>query len=144
MEYGVKAIIKAFSYYINIINKKTWSGYYFKNMIECRMNRRNLKTSRENQTAYSENEEPLVSVLIPTYNRAKILVERTIPSVLKQTYQNFEIIIVGDHCADDQVEILNNLNDKRIKFCNLPNRGNYPKILVIGGWLLARYLEMQL
>lgn len=57
-----------------------------------------------------------------TYNRGKILTERTIPSVLKQTYQNFEIIIVGDNCTDNTEELLNDFNDDRIKFYNLLKR----------------------
>jgi glycosyltransferase involved in cell wall biosynthesis len=109
------------------IGKRIYYGFYFKNLIERRRNRLFLKQARDNLSTSSIHEEPLVSVLIPTYNRAKILVERAIPSVLNQTYQNFEIIIVGDGCASEQMEILNTLKDKRIKFYNLPNRGNYPK-----------------
>jgi len=64
--------------------------------------------------------------LIATYNRGKLLTERTIPSVLKQTYQNFEIIVVGDHCTDNTDKLIEDLGDKRIKFHNLPKRGEYP------------------
>ena len=73
------------------------------------------------------DDRPLVSVVIPTYNRAAILAERTLPSVLNQTYQNFEIIVVGDHCTDDTAERLQALQDPRIVFHNLPERGKYPK-----------------
>jgi glycosyltransferase involved in cell wall biosynthesis len=52
--------------------------------------------------------------------------ERTIPSVLRQTYQKFEIVVVGDHCTDNTEELLMRFNDKRIKFYNLPERGIYP------------------
>ncbi len=71
--------------------------------------------------------EPLVSVVIPTWNRGKLLAERTIPSLLSQTYQNFEIVIVGDHCDDDTEERLAAFGDPRIRFTNLPRRGNYPE-----------------
>jgi len=64
--------------------------------------------------------------VIPTYNRASILAERTIPSVLRQTYQNFEIVVVGDHCTDNTEELLRKFNDERIRFHNLPKRGDYP------------------
>jgi glycosyltransferase involved in cell wall biosynthesis len=44
--------------------------------------------------------DPLVSVVIPTYNRAHVI-ERTIADVRKQTYPNLQIVIVDDGSADD-------------------------------------------
>jgi glycosyltransferase involved in cell wall biosynthesis len=82
---------------------------------------------KHRKQSITENKKPLVSVLIPTYNRAKLLTERTIPSVLNQTYDNFEIIIVGDHCTDETEKFIESINDSRIKFLNLPERGNYPE-----------------
>src|SRR5436309_477347 len=41
-------------------------------------------------------DQPLVSVCVATYNRARLLVERCISSVLQQTYANLELIVVGD------------------------------------------------
>jgi hypothetical protein len=73
------------------------------------------------------NKHPLVSVVIPTYNRARLLSERAVPSILNQTCQDFEIVIVGDHCTDDTKELLTKLGDDRIKFYNLPKRGKYPE-----------------
>lgn len=80
---------------------------------------------------------PLISIRIATYNRADELINRAIASVLEQTYQNFEIVVVGDHCTDDTEEKLKKLKDKRIRFYNLPNRTVYPedrtrKWMVIG------------
>ena len=60
-----------------------------------------------------DNEKPTVSVIIPTYNRAHIL-GRAIQSVLDQTYQDFEIIVVDDGSTDNTDEVINNFNDKRI------------------------------
>jgi glycosyltransferase involved in cell wall biosynthesis len=71
-------------------------------------------------------EDPLVSIIIATYDRGKILVERTIPSILNQTYQNFEVIIVGDCCIDNTAELISRIKDPRINFYNLPKRGKYP------------------
>lgn len=58
---------------------------------------------------------PEVSVIIPTYNRAQSL-SRAIQSVLNQTYQNFELIIVDDMSRDNTEEVIKNFNDSRIKY----------------------------
>jgi glycosyltransferase involved in cell wall biosynthesis len=101
-------------------------NYYLKNWAECRKNKKLLNDARNSMKKDSGNNNPLISVRIPTYNRGSILAERTIPSVLRQTYQNFEIIVVGDHCTDNTEELLRKFNDRRINFYNLPKRGNYP------------------
>ena len=59
------------------------------------------------------NNRPLVSIIITTYNRAKTL-GRTIDSVLKQTYSNYEIIIVDDCSTDNTSEVLRKYQDSRI------------------------------
>jgi glycosyltransferase involved in cell wall biosynthesis len=71
--------------------------------------------------------EPLISIIIATYNRAPILVNRTIPSILNQTYKNFEIVVVGDNCIDNTPELIKSITDARLKFYDLDKRGNYPK-----------------
>jgi glycosyltransferase involved in cell wall biosynthesis len=70
---------------------------------------------------------PLVSIIIATYNRSSILINRTIPSILNQSYKNFEIVIVGDHCIDDTPTLIKKMISSRIKFYDLPKRGKYPK-----------------
>lgn len=52
----------------------------------------------------------LVSVIIPNYNHAKYLDER-IQSILNQTYQNFEIIILDDSSTDNSIEVINKYKD---------------------------------
>lgn len=74
----------------------------------------------------SAEEEPLVSVTIPTWNRAELLVEQTLPSVLAQTYPHLEVVIVGDHCTDDTERRLRKIRDTRVRWVNLPVRGDYP------------------
>lgn len=65
----------------------------------------------------------LVSVIIPVYN-AKDFIERTITSVLKQTYKELEIIVVDDGSPDDSVDICRNkFNDPRIRIIQQANRG---------------------
>lgn len=61
---------------------------------------------------------PLVSVLMVTYNRASTLKE-TIASVLNQTYKNIHFIIVDDGSTDETREIVESFQDDRIEFCSL-------------------------
>lgn len=64
-----------------------------------------------------------VSVIVPTYNCSKYI-EQTLRSVLLQTLQNFEIIVVDDCSTDDTVNIVKSINDQRIKlFINGKNMG---------------------
>ena len=60
--------------------------------------------------------KPLVSVCIPTYNAKKTVVS-TLQSILNQTYQNLEIIIVDNNSTDDTLTILQKFDDPRIKIC---------------------------
>ena len=56
-------------------------------------------------------ERPTVSVIIPTYNRA-YLIDRSIQSVLNQTYQDFELIIVDDSSTDNTEKIIKKFQEK--------------------------------
>ena len=56
-----------------------------------------------------------VSVIIPTYNRSKML-RRAIESVLRQTRQDFEIIVVSDGSTDETEEMIASLDESRILF----------------------------
>jgi len=56
---------------------------------------------------------PSLSVLLPVYNGGLYL-ERAIESILKQSFTDFELIIVNDNSSDDSEIIINNFNDSRI------------------------------
>jgi glycosyltransferase involved in cell wall biosynthesis len=86
---------------------------------------------------YSDpNEDHLVSIMIPTYNHGQLLIERTLPSIFAQTYQNFEVVIVGDHCVDNTPELIAKLNHPKVRFYNLNKRGSYPQD-VASRWFVA-------
>lgn len=63
-------------------------------------------------------ERPLVSVVMPSYNHERY-VAKAIESVLKQTYTNFELIIVDDASEDRTADIIQQYKDLRIKFVGL-------------------------
>lgn len=62
----------------------------------------------ENNTL--QNRKPLVSVIIPNYNHARYLPQR-IESVLNQTYENFEVIILDDKSSDNSIEVIKRYED---------------------------------
>jgi len=64
---------------------------------------------------------PLVTVIIPTYNRAQTLC-CAIQSVLNQDFTDFEIQVVGDCCTDESEEVVLSFKDPRIQWTNLPKR----------------------
>lgn len=67
--------------------------------------------------------EPIVSIILPTFNREKLLV-RAINSVLNQTIQNWELIIVDDGSTDNTFEVVNSYLQKQenIRYIKHSNR----------------------
>lgn len=62
------------------------------------------------------------SVVIPTYNRADFI-KRCIDSVLEQTFQDFEIVVVDNFSDDNTLEIIESYNDARIHIFQIHNNG---------------------
>ncbi|MCU0445216.1 MAG: glycosyltransferase family 2 protein [Microscillaceae bacterium] len=57
----------------------------------------------------------LFSIVIPTYNRAEFI-QHTIESILKQTYQNFEIIVVDDGSTDHTAQVVQDIQSDKISY----------------------------
>ncbi len=99
-------------------------------------------------------EQILFSVIIPLYNKQDYIT-RTINSVLNQTYQNFEIIVVDDGSTDKSLSVVKTVKDKRIKVFFQKNlgvsnarnngikkaKGNYIAFLDADDEFLPKYLE---
>lgn len=63
---------------------------------------------------------PFFSIIIPTYNRA-LLIERAIQSLLKQSFNDFEIIIVDDGSTDNTEDVIKEFNDLRLFYYKKKN-----------------------
>ena len=96
---------------------------------------RELRATSAYEQAYTDP-DPLVSVLIPTYNRLDLLRSRAIPSVLAQEHRNLEIVVVGDAADFGEADLMAGFERSPIRFFNLANRGPYPED-VRRRWLVA-------
>lgn len=68
-------------------------------------------------------DDVLISVILPVYNAEKYIKE-SIESILNQTYENFELIIINDGSTDDTEMIIKSFSDKRIRYyTNNKNEG---------------------
>ncbi|MGC1549885.1 MAG: glycosyltransferase [Rhodanobacter sp.] len=87
-----------------------------------------IRASTGYAAAYAE--QPLISIIVPTYNRAKIIIERTLPSILRQDYAHWELLIVADCMDEADAALLRDAaaHDPRVHFHNLKRRGNYPSM----------------
>ena len=65
------------------------------------------------------NSAPRVSVIIPTYNRSNVL-RQAIANVLRQSYADYELLVVGDGCTDDSAAVVAGFADLRVRWINLP------------------------
>jgi len=74
---------------------------------------------------------PIVSVVIPTYNRAEFIT-RSVKSALKQTIKNIEVIVVDDGSTDNTNQVISNINDERLRFIKLFENKGAPAARNIG------------
>jgi glycosyltransferase involved in cell wall biosynthesis len=71
----------------------------------------------------AENKQPVFSIILPTYNRAHLL-SRAIKSVLSQTFQDFELIVIDDASPDQTQELVASFHDSRLVYLQQKkNRG---------------------
>lgn len=100
---------------------------------------------------------PEVTVIIPVFNGAAF-VQRALRSVLEQTFQDFEIIVVNDGSNDNTEEVVRAIADRRIRYVFQPNQGpnaarnngirlaqgDYLAFLDADDWWLPAKLQAQL
>jgi glycosyltransferase involved in cell wall biosynthesis len=67
---------------------------------------------------------PRVTVIIPTYNWSSVL-PYSVGSVLRQTFEDFELLVVGDGCTDDSEEVVKAIPDDRVQWINLPEHSRH-------------------
>jgi len=65
------------------------------------------------------SEGPFFSIVLPTYGRGRHIVP-TVESVLAQTFGDFELIVVGDGCADETETVVRSFATERVRWLNLP------------------------
>ncbi len=70
---------------------------------------------------------PLISVIIPLYNHEKFIYEAAV-SVLEQTYDNLELIIIDDGSRDNSVATVSTISDNRLKLYTQKNIGAHATI----------------
>ena len=64
---------------------------------------------------------PVVSVILPTYNRSGYYLERAIQSVINQSYSKWELIVIDNNSSDDTIQSIFNYKDDRIKILSINN-----------------------
>ena len=69
------------------------------------------KYQKNINSEYIDNQNPLVTVIVPNYNHEKYLVER-LESIYNQTYNNFEVILLDDCSKDKSIEIMKKYLEK--------------------------------
>ena len=95
-------------------------------VLDERRTLRQLRAGRE--VCWVDEETPLVTVRIPTYNTGPLVAERALASAVSQTYENLEILVIGDNTNEETADAVRSVDDERIRFINLPAQGLYPEL----------------
>ena len=64
----------------------------------------------------------LVSIVVPTYNHS-IYLKRALESIIDQTYENWEVIVIDNHSTDNTSKVVANFKNNRIKYLKVHNKG---------------------
>jgi len=94
----------------------------------------------------TENSNPLVSIITPVYNHGRFI-GPCIKSVLRQSYENWEMVIIDDGSTDRTAEVISQYHDPRIRYFFQQNRGiealahTYNRALEIATGSLIAILE---
>jgi glycosyltransferase involved in cell wall biosynthesis len=91
----------------------------------------NAQKEQNEQAIETADTKPLVTVLLPVYNAEKYLPE-AIESILNQTFQDFELLIINDGSTDGSLRIIKSYTDLRIRVLNLEQNVGLVKALNIG------------
>ncbi|TGM60670.1 glycosyltransferase family 2 protein [Leptospira vanthielii] len=74
----------------------------------------------------NEQFNPLVSIVLPTYNRA-VEIRKAIDSVVSQDYKNWELVIVDNHSTDDTDDVIKSFTNDKIRTVKINNNGSIGK-----------------
>ena len=88
----------------------------------------------------SVDDSQLISIIMPTFQHGHCI-SRSIQSVLDQTYESWELIIIDNHSVDNTSDIVLSFKDSRIKYLKFPNNGiiaasrNHGVLISKGDWI---------
>ena len=77
----------------------------------------------KNKQMEKNNTQNLISIILPTYNGAK-WIEKSIQSVIDQTYQNWELLVIDDGSTDDTSNIVSSMSFKDLRIRYIKNEVN--------------------
>jgi hypothetical protein len=94
--------------------------------IEIRQDRQELERLRAGRdVVWHDHTHPLVTVRIATFSVGPRL-HVAVDSALRQSYDNVEVLIIGDNCDHETARVAESYRDRGVRFLNLPRRGQYP------------------
>lgn len=81
-----------------------------------------MRVPLTDQRGSGDGGSPVFAVVIPTYNQADLLRE-ALASVLGQTFQSFEVVVVDNHSTDHTLDVVSSFHDPRLSTLQVHNQG---------------------